>query len=61
MRHAPDKSVPRGVNRGRLEATLARARNAGDGGYPRTVEHDFRRCLNCGLLCHGFALSLRRG
>ncbi len=24
-------------------------------GYPRFVEHEFRRYLDCGLPCHGFA------
>ncbi|MBD3162023.1 MAG: hypothetical protein GF346_06985 [Candidatus Eisenbacteria bacterium] len=33
---------------------IAERRPDGDG-YPRFVEREFRRCLDCGLLCHGFA------
>jgi hypothetical protein len=44
-----------------LETFLSQAGETPDGGtaggdgYPRFVEDQFRRYLDCGLLCHGFA------
>lgn len=38
-----------------LETLLARAREESDHGFPSFVEKEFRRYLQCGLLCHGFA------
>jgi hypothetical protein len=43
------------VVRDHLETFLSRAGETGGDGYPRFVEHEFRRYLDCGLLCHGFA------
>jgi len=39
---------------GLVSALVAAAAWDGDG-YPRFVEREFRRYLDCGLLCHGFA------
>ncbi len=44
-----------GIVRDHLETFLSRAGETGGDGYPRFVEHEFRRYLECGLLCHGFA------
>jgi hypothetical protein len=40
-----------------LETYLERAREGHDdgGGVPESVEGEFRRCLECGILAHGFA------
>jgi hypothetical protein len=38
-----------------LETFLTRARRLHGEGYPRFIEREFRRYLDCGLLCHGFA------
>ena len=54
-RHEPEKTVLHGVVRDHLETFLDRARGPEGDGYPRFVEHEFRRYLDCGLLCHGFA------
>jgi len=44
-----------GVVQEHLETFLDQAREPDGDGYPRFVEHEFRRVLACGLLCHGFA------
>ena len=54
-RHEPEKTVLHGVVRDHLETFLDRARGPEGDGYPRFVEHEFRRYLDCGLLCRGFA------
>jgi hypothetical protein len=54
-RHEPEKTALYGVVREHLETFLDRARGPEGDGYPRFVEHEFRRYLDCGLLCHGFA------
>jgi hypothetical protein len=43
--------------RGHLETLLdeARRRDEGGNGYPRFVEHEFRRYVDCGLLSRGFS------
>jgi hypothetical protein len=38
-----------------LETFLDQAREPDGDGYPRFAEKEFRRFLQCGLLCHGFA------
>ena len=54
-RHEPEKTALYGVVREHLETFLDRARGSEGDGYPHFVEHEFRRYLDCGLLCHGFA------
>jgi len=54
-RHEPEKTVLHGIVREHLETFLVRARACDGDGYPRFVEREFRRYLDCGLLCHGFA------
>ncbi len=54
-RHEPEKTVLHGIVREHLETFLDRARGPEGDGYPLFVEHEFRRFLDCGLLCHGFA------
>ena len=43
------------VVRENLETFLADARERLGTGYPRFVENEFRRYLECGILAHGFA------
>lgn len=50
-----EKTVLYGVVQEHLETFLDQAREPDGEGYPRFVEHEFRRVLACGLLCHGFA------
>ena len=60
-RHEPEKTVLYGVVQEHLETFLDQAREPPYGdtadrdGYPRFVEEEFRRFLQCGLLVHGFA------
>jgi hypothetical protein len=54
-RHEPEKTVLHGIVREHLETFLEQARGPEGEGYPRFVEHEFRRYLECGLLCRGFA------
>jgi hypothetical protein len=54
-RREPEKTVLHGVVREHLETFLAQARRLHGEGYPRFIEREFRRYLDCGLLCHGFA------
>ena len=54
-RREPEKSVLHGIVREHLETVLEQAALPDGDGYPRFVEHEFRRYLDCGLLCHGFA------
>jgi len=54
-RREPEKSVLHGVVREHLETFLARGHRGDGEGYPRFIEKEFRRYLDCGLLCHGFA------
>ena len=55
-RHEPEKTVLYGIVREHLQTFLAQGRGPDGDGYPRFVEHEFERYLDCGLLCHGFAL-----
>jgi len=54
-RHQPEKTVLHGIVREHLETFLQQARGEDGEGYPRFVEHEFRRYYDCGLLCRGFA------
>ncbi|MBD3161787.1 MAG: hypothetical protein GF328_06745, partial [Candidatus Latescibacteria bacterium] len=54
-RHEPEKTVLYGIVAEHLETFLSEARRPDGDGYPRFVEREFRRYLDCGLLCHGFA------
>ena len=54
-RREPEKTVLYAVVREHLETFPEEARRADGEGYPRFVEQAFRRYLDCGLLCHGFA------
>ena len=54
-RREPEKSVLHGVVREHLETFLERGHRGDGEGYPRFIEREFRRYLECGLLCHGFA------
>ena len=54
-RHEPEKTILHGVIRDHLEMFLHEARAPDGEGYPSFAEHEFRRYLHCGLLCHGFA------
>ena len=52
-RHEPEKTVLYGIVQEHLETFLDQAREPDGDGYPRFVEKEFRRFLQCGLLCHG--------
>ena len=54
-RREPEKTVLYAIVRDHLETFLARPTLRGGLGYPRFVEREFRRYLECGLLCHGFS------
>jgi hypothetical protein len=56
-RRRPEATALHRVVSGHLETLLDDARRRGDAGigYPRFVEHEFRRYLDCGLLPHGFS------
>jgi hypothetical protein len=54
-RREPEKSVLHQLVREHLETFLERAALPDGDGYPRFVEREFRRYLDCGLLCNGFA------
>jgi hypothetical protein len=54
-RREPEKSVLHGIVREHLETFLEQAALPDGGGYPPFVEREFRRYLDCGLLCNGFA------
>ncbi len=56
-RHEPEKTVFYSVVSEHLETLLydARQQDESGTGYPRFVEHEFRRYLDCGLLSRGFA------
>ncbi len=54
-RREPEKTVLHAVVREHLETFLAQARGLHGEGYPRFIEREFRRYVDCGLLCHGFA------
>lgn len=59
-RHQPEKTVLHGIIREHLETLLGQARSADGDGHPRLMEGEFRKYLDSGLLCRGFArLSLR--
>jgi hypothetical protein len=47
--------VLHGIVREHLETFLARARGPDGDGYPRFVEQEFRKYIDCGVLGHGFA------
>jgi len=49
-RREPEKTVLYGVVREHLETFLEQARRHDEEGYPRFVEHEFRRYLDCGVL-----------
>jgi hypothetical protein len=54
-RHEPEKSVLHSIIREHLETFLAQARRLHGDGCPRFIEREFRRYVECGLLCRGFA------
>jgi hypothetical protein len=54
-RREPEYTVLHQVVREHLETLLQEGRARGLNGYPRFIEREFRRFLECGLLCHGFA------
>jgi len=54
-RREPEKTVLHAIVREHLETFLAQARRLHGEGYPRFIEREFRRYVDCGLLCHGFA------
>ena len=54
-RREPEHTVLHTVVREHLERFLEEARSGGRDGYPPFIERAFRRYLDCGLLCHGFA------
>ena len=54
-RREPEKSVLHTVVREHLETFLEQARYLNGEGYPRFIEREFRRYLDCGLLSRGFA------
>jgi hypothetical protein len=55
VRDEPEKTALHGIVRDHLETFLTEACGADGDGYPRFVAREFRRYLDCGLLCHGFA------
>jgi hypothetical protein len=54
-RREPDKTALHTIVREHLETFLDEARQQSEhgDGYPRFVEREFRRYLDCGLLCRG--------
>ena len=54
-RREPEHTALHTVVREHLERFLEEARSRGEDGYPPFIEREFRRYLDCGLLCHGFA------
>ncbi len=54
-RREPEKTILHTIVRDHLETFLEQAALPGGDGYPRFVEQQFRRYLDCGLLCNGFA------
>jgi len=56
-RREPEHTALYGIVREHIETLLAESRAADDSGtgYPRFVEHEFRRYLDCGILSRGFA------
>ncbi|MBU1702022.1 MAG: transposase zinc-binding domain-containing protein [Candidatus Eisenbacteria bacterium] len=54
-RRQPETTVLYEIVREHLETFLAQGRGSDGEGYPHFVEREFRRYLDCGLLCHGFA------
>jgi hypothetical protein len=54
-RHEPEKTFLYTVVREHLETFLARPWLDGGPGYPRFIEEEFRRYLDCGLLSWGFS------
>ncbi len=54
-RREPEHTVLHAVVREHLESFLEEGRAGSDEGYPAFIEREFRRYLDCGLLCHGFA------
>ncbi|MBC8426284.1 transposase [bacterium] len=54
-RREPEKTVLYAIVREHLETFLARPTLRGGLRYPRFVEREFRRYLDCGLLCRGFS------
>jgi hypothetical protein len=54
-RREPEKTVLHAVVREHLAGFLDEARARDGDGYPRFIEHEFRRYLNCGILARGFA------
>ena len=56
QRRTPENTVLYGIVRDHLDDLLehARARSEHGAGYPRFVEREFERFLDCGLLCRGF-------
>src|SRR4051812_30542618 len=57
QRREPEHSVLHQVVREHLETFLeeAQLRSSEGAGYPRFIEDEFRRYLECGILAHGFA------
>ena len=53
-RREPEKTALHAVVREHLETFLEEARLRDGEGYPGFVEREFRRYLDCGLLCRGF-------
>jgi hypothetical protein len=54
-RREPEATVLHRVVREHLETFLEHGRVGDGGGYPSFVGREFRRYLDCGILCHGFA------
>ena len=54
-RHEPEKTVLYAIVQQHLETFLARPWLNGGPGYPRFIEQEFRRYLDCGLLSWGFS------
>ena len=54
-RRRPETTALHSIVREHLETFLEAGRSESENGYPRFVERELRRYLDCGLLCHGFA------
>jgi hypothetical protein len=54
-RHEPETTVLHGIVREHIETFLTQAKDPDGEGYPRFVEQEFRKYLDCGVLAHGFA------
>ncbi|MDY0002528.1 MAG: transposase zinc-binding domain-containing protein, partial [Polyangia bacterium] len=54
-RRRPERTALYEAVRSNLETFLATAHDSGGHGYPRFVEHEFRRFLDCGIPAQGFA------